>query len=475
MPSMSRSNLRAVVPVASRWLLTLLAAVPVAAFAQTTAVSTLAAFSGSQTYSTPVRGPDGALYGVTSTVNIVTGGLVYRLAADGSKIDTLYQMKITDAFSPFGGLVLGSDNKLYGTTSLGAGDQANTTGTVYRLDTDGSGFLVLHRFQAYTASNSIGNPINADGSNPEAELIEGSDGYLYGVARVGGPNGNGTVFKIAKDGTGFAVLHVFGATTSEATVAPSTNEDGIGPLGPLVQGADNYFYGTAAKGGAAGYGTIFRVRFDGTGFELLRTFPALTTSTTTPPTNVDGASPLAGLTDGQDGRLYGVASGGGANGSGTVFAYAPVGGVFSVLHDFDGGKGSQPSGELLLAQDGKLYGTTTSGGTSANGNASLYGTIFSIARDGTGFSSLFSFKGSDGANPTGRLLQLDASTFIGITQGGGKCSQGGVYQLSLTGATVNKGVTNCGRKKSSSGGGGVAPALLLLLAVAGLTRRLSAR
>jgi uncharacterized repeat protein (TIGR03803 family) len=476
MPSTSRLMPRAVAPAASRCLLALIAVLPAAALAQssTPAVSTLAALSGSQTYASPVLGPDGALYGVTSTINIVTGGLVYRLEVDGSKIETLYQLKVEDGYSPFGGLLLASDGKLYGTTSLGAANQAGTTGTVFRLAPDGTGFTVLYRFQSTATSNSTGSPVNTDGANPEAELIEGSDGLLYGVARAGGPNGNGTVFKLGKDGTGFTVLHAFGATTSAATVTPSTNADGIGPLGPLVQAPDGYFYGTTSRGGTTGYGTIFRVRFDGTGFGLVRTFPLLTQATTSDPlVNADGAVPLAGLTDGQDGRLYGVASAGGSNGLGTVFAYDPVGGVFTVLHNFDGNKGAQPSGELLRAQDGKLYGTTSTGGTNDKGDATLFGTIFSIARDGTGFTSIYSFQGNDGSSPNGRLLQLNPTTFVGITQAGGRCSQGTVYQLSLTGATT-KGVTNCGRK-NNSGGGGVAPALLLVLMVAGLARRVTVR
>lgn len=476
MSRMSRSQISVTITRAHRWIVALVAAGPALAFAQTTTpvVSPLVAFSGSQTASSPVRGPDGALYGTTSTVNIVTGGLVYRLAVDGSKIDTLYQLKLDDGFSPFAGLLLGSDGRLYGATSLGAASQANSSGTLFRLAVGGSDYTALHRFQSYSSVNVSGSPVNADGANPEAELVEGSDGFLYGVTRTGGVNGTGVAFKIAKDGSGFAVLHAFGAITSAADVTPATNADGIGPVAPLVLAADGYFYGTAARGGANGVGTIFRLRFDGTGFEVLRTFPALVASTTTAPTNADGAVPLAGLTDGRDGRLYGVANQGGTLGSGTVFALDPVGGVFSVLHNFDGTKGASPSGELLLAQDGKLYGTTASGGTNSSGNATLFGTIFSIARDGTGFASLFSFGGNDGANPSGRLLQLDATTFIGVTQGGGRCGQGTVYQFSLTGAKA-KGITNCGRKKNS-GGGGTAPALLLLLlAVAGLARKFTTR
>ena len=470
----STTRLQFSVP-ARRWLLACLAACPVVAMAQgTPAVSTLAAFSGSQPSSAPVRGPDGALYGATSTANVVTGGLIYRLAADGSRIDTLYQLRIEDGYSPFGGVVLGSDGRLYGATSIGAASEANTSGTIYRLATDGTGFTVLHRFANFTGLNANGSPINSNGTNPDSELVEGSDGYLYGVTRTGGPNGNGVVYRIAKDGSGFAVLHAFGPITSAANATPVTNADGFALVAPLVAYVDGYVYGTATRGGTTGNGTIFRVRVDGTGFEVLHTFPALVASDTTASTNSDGAIPLAGLTDGGDGMLYGVASSGGNTGNGTLYVFDPVGRVFTVLHHFDGSKGSQPAGELLLGQDGRLYGTTASGGTNSSGNATLFGTVFSIARDGTGFTSLHSFAGSDGASPGGRLQQLDATTFVGMTQAGGRCSQGTAFRLSLTGSTV-KGITNCGRRRNDSGGGALGPALLLLLAAAGAARRLATR
>jgi len=71
------------------------------------------------------------------------------------------------------------------------------------------------------------------------------------------------------------------------------------------------------------------------------------------------------------------------------------------------------------------------------------------------------------------LLQLSGTAFVGVAQGGAKCGQGSIYQLSLDGAEV-KGITNCGRK-NNSGGGGVESLLLLMLGSLGLLRRLSGR
>jgi uncharacterized repeat protein (TIGR03803 family) len=185
--------------------------------------------------------------------------------------------------------------------------------------------------------------------------------------------------------------------------------------------------------------------------------------------NVGGASPLAGLTDGKDGRFYGVASDGGANGVGTIFAFDPVGRLFSVMHNFEDANGDTPAGAMILGLDTRLYGTTAAGGTTSSGSKSTLGTIFSIARDGTGFTKLYSFESAQGANPRGRLLQTNATTLIGVALDGGRCGQGTIYQYSSTGATV-VGDTGCGQKKSNKGGGTTTPVLLLLMGTLGLAR-----
>lgn len=458
-------------PMLARHLLpALLMASPLAALAQSAPeISTIVAFSGSQPGGTPVRGPDGALYGTTAVVTALTGGLIYRAAADGSSMRTLYQIRITEGLNPVAGLLLASDGLLYGVTSSGSALELNTGGTVFRIAPDGSGFTIVHRFKSFTSVNAVGAPINEDGANPESELVEGNDGRLYGVTRAGGPNGTGVVYSLTRDGTAFSVLHAFGPITSDTTVTVPRNADGMSPVGALVAGADDYLYGTATSGGAQGNGTVFRVRFDGTGFETLFVFPALIANPDGLSTNADGATPVAGLTDGGDGRLYGVANLGGLEGNGTVYAIDPVSRVFTTLHHFDGTAGARPTGELLLALNGSLVGTTTTGGTNSTGLVTTFGTIFSIGRDGTGFTSLASFDGSDGSAPTGRLVQPDATTFLGLATGSGRCGQGVLYQFSLTGATVD-GITNCGQRKNS-GGGSTAPALLLLFGTLGLLRR----
>jgi uncharacterized repeat protein (TIGR03803 family) len=447
-----------------------------AAFGQSTspAVSTVVAFSASTPNGGIVAGSDGAYYGTTASSSSVTGGLIYRVTPNGSSVTTLYQMQNNESYAPAAGLMVGSDGLLYGTTTYGAVSvTANTTGTVYRIKIDGTGFTVVHRFDSWSTSNQSSSPINVDGAYPDSRLIEGSDGFLYGVARAGGPNGTGTVFKLSKDGTSFKVLHNFGAITSDKNADVTTNLDGISPVGTLVQGADGYLYGTATSGGLNGSGTIFRVGMDGTGFQLQHTFSSLSGSGSSA-SNVDGATPVVGLTDGKDGRFYGVTGEGGPSGAGTLFSFDPVARLLSVMYNFDDANGRGPSGALILGADTKLYGTTAFGGTNANGGATNQGTIFSINRDGTGFTKLHSFDNSQGSNPTGPLLQISSTNFVGINLNGGSCGGGTLFLYSANGTTV-EGNTRCGQKKNVNGGGSSSPALLFLLGGLVFARRRSRR
>jgi len=447
----------------------------VAGHAQTNpAVSTIVAFSLSNPVGNLVQGADGALYGVGSPATSITGGVIYRTALDGSDVRTLYQLKPEDALSPAGGLVLASDGLLYGTTKFGQAGQIDGAGSIFKIAAAGTGFQIIHRFAPVTASNQDSNPINTNGAYPETELVEGADGYLYGVARAGGPNGTGTIFKIARDGTDFKLLYSFAAVTSSVGSGLTVTADGAAPVGPLVAGADNFFYGTASLGGTNGRGTVFRIAFDGTGFQVLHHFSAATADTTTGlPENADGATPLGGLVDGRDGFFYGVTAQGGTDGNGVIFAIPADGSTFTVLHSFTGADGARPVAELMVASSGKLYGVTSSGGVSSEGATTALGTIFSIDRAGTNFARLYSFDGKYGSVPSSKLLETASGVFVGVATSTGNCGYGTIFRYSLAGDTVT-GNTRCGLKKNNSGGGSAGFAVVLLFAGLGLLRRRAA-
>src|SRR3990172_6775244 len=125
------------------------------------------------------------------------------------------------------------------------------------------------------------------GEFPWAELIEGSDGMLYGTTQSGGVFGQGTVFKINKDGTGFWLVDSFQC---------DTNSNGCFPYAGVIEGRDGALYGTTFYGGASGEGTAYRINKDGTGFSLLRSFQCTCSSS---------CYPIAGVIEGSDGALYG--------------------------------------------------------------------------------------------------------------------------------------------------------------------------
>src|SRR6476620_6353925 len=95
-----------------------LAGVTAQAQTATPAVSTIVALSASSPTGNLVRGADGTIYGVSTPGSTVASGVIYKTAADGSSVSTLYQMKRDDLNSPIAGLLLASDGKLYGTTKF---------------------------------------------------------------------------------------------------------------------------------------------------------------------------------------------------------------------------------------------------------------------------------------------------------------------------------------------------------------------
>lgn len=242
---------------------------------------------------------------------------------------------------------------------------------------------------------------SVDGEYPFADVILGPDSMLYGTANSGG-EGEGTVFRLGE--AGFELLASFNGT------------NGSSPEGGLTL-ANGEIWGTTVSGGAvsrgcrSGCGTAYRLSAEGE-IENLASFDSEL-----------GPNPF-GLTLGPDGAFYGVTSAGGAEGYGAVFRLA-ADGTLETVHLFTGGEGGfTPFDRLLLASDGAFYGTTYYGG--------LYGqgTVFRI-RDGV-FERVHSFDGSNGANPSARLVEIPGEQIVGTTQSGGPNGLGVVYRLSET-------------------------------------------
>jgi uncharacterized repeat protein (TIGR03803 family) len=322
--------------------------------------------------------------------------------ADAALIQTLHGFG-TNPKNPRGGVVQANDGNFYGTTEFGGTNGEN--GTIFRITPNGV-FTSLFSFNG------------ANGSRPQAGLIQATDGHLYGTAAFGGTNGdNGTVFRITTSGV-FSSLLSFRGT------------NGGSPQAALVQGVDGSLYGTTAFGGAnADNGTIFRITLSGV-FTPLFTLPSNGRS---------GIGPMGRLIQGSDGNFYGTTSAGGMVGdNGTVFRITP-GGVFTSLFSFSGANGSGPAAGLVRGNDGNYYGTTQFGGTSDNG------TVFRITPNGS-LTSLYSFHGPDGNYPVAGLVLGSDGSFYGTTSGdrtfGGTNTFGTVFRITPGGALSTLSIFN---------------------------------
>jgi len=353
----------------------------------------LTSFNGppdaSVSFGSLVADSDGVLYGTTIAGGISNQGAIFRVNHDGGDFKLLASL-----FGTYAGLVLGSDGRLYGTTYAGG---TSNCGTVFGINRDGSGFAVLQSFTG-----------GADGKNPEAALIEGDDGALYGTTYFLNSTNRGTIFKINKDGSGYATIHTF-----------IGNPEGQQPMGRLLLASDGALYGTTGFGGAHGAGTIFTVNENGGGFNTLYAFRSITS---------DGGDPVAGLLEGSDHVLYGTAyASGGTGTNGIIFKINKDGNGYQILHRFStsGGDGQRPNGVLLEGLDGALYGGAEYGGVSLNG------TIYKINKDGGGYTTLRSFLGNgDAASPRCALIQLGDGTIYGTSEFGAVHGAGCVFALS---------------------------------------------
>ena len=329
------------------------------------------------------------LVGLTSNGGPEGKGTAFSITTSGANY-SIIQPFADWGRTPLADLVKGSDGNFYGTTSAGG---TYTYGSVYKMTPAGA-ITILKQFD-YTN----------DGAYPNGELIDGNDGYFYGMTSAGGNNTYGTIFKINSTGS-FTVLKHFNIVA-----------DGSNPRGHLVLAADGNFYGMTYGGGANGAGTIFKMTPAGV-YTTIHSFNKTT----------EGGNSYSSLTLGKDGNLYGVNYGGGTYNYGTIFK-CTTSGTFTVLHQVNGlVDGASCQSDLIQATDGNFYGTCYNGGPNGSG------TIFKVTPTGT-FTVLRSLVWTtDGSNPLGSLYQNSDGFLYGTTSGAGANQAGVFFKISTAGA-----------------------------------------
>ena len=280
-------------------------------------------------------------------------------------------------------------------------------------------FLVKHTVAQQETVLFNFNSIGDSGIYPNGSLILDASGDLYGTALAGGGGGCGigcgVVFELIPSTGGWTekILHNFNDNPL----------DGNDPAAALIFDAAGNLYGTTQFGGAAGYGTVFKLtpKSDGTWKEtILHSFQY---------NGVDGSAPHGALIFDAAGNLYGTTAEGGTLQWGTVFELSPrANGSWKekILHSFGGNDGWGPQGSLLMDSSGNLYGTTPYGGARLVDD---YGIVFELLPQAGGtwkekILANFPELGSGPQWPQANLISdsagnLYATSSIGGSEGGG--------------------------------------------------------
>jgi len=396
--SISKSQWTTLVALFSTSLLSLLTALLFcsSAIAQTEAV--LHSFSGAPDGAVPyaalVRDKRGNLYGTTTLGGASDLGTVFRVTPKGVEA-VVYSFSGADGANPNSALVLDKQGNFYGVARGGAFGR----GVVFKLAPAGAE-TVLYNFTG-----------GADGGDPNGPLIFDKQGNLYGAAG-GGTFDAGVVFKLTPSGVE-SVVYTF---TGYA--------DGGAPNGPLVLDAKGHLYGTGGIGGNGGFcpgapqgcGVVFKISSSGSE-TLLHNFQG---------DAIDAFAPTYGLIRDRSGNLYGTTMIGGQSDRGALFEVTPSGTetvlVSFIVSDF----GYYPSGGLLLDKAGSLYGTTT-----LAAHAPCYcGAVYELG--GGTYQVLYNFSNEyfpDGIYPYAGLVFGTKGRLYGTTTAGGTFGKGTIFVI----------------------------------------------
>lgn len=376
---------------------------------------------------------NGRLYGVTQRGGIQNRGVLYEYNPANRQFRKVKDMS-RSVYYPIGGLLEVSPGVLYG-ISMGP-----SYGKIYKYDIAMDSLMEVNRL-----STSIG-------SNVQGGFTDGGNGKLYAVSRSWGNNREGTIIEYTVASNTIKVLHHF------------KNSDGTGSIGDLLKDG-NMLYGVAPNGGKGARGTFYSYNLSNNTFKVEAHFREAP----------NGAIPTKGLTMAKDSMFYGLTSFGGRNNRGVLYQINPKTEQFTPIYHFVDSLGSISQSDLLLADNGKLYGTTRNGGKRNSGvlfefnpvnkqykvvanfdysktgslpyngviqaqNGKLYGcvgsnnknTLYEYEIGNDSVKVLHSFVDSTGRFAYGKLTEWKTNKLYGTTFRGGKNNNGVLFEYDLS-------------------------------------------
>lgn len=360
---------------------------------------TFSGSNGASPYGSPFLAPDGKLYGMTSQGGSFSGGVLFAMTPLKGPYVVLKNFDGFSGFQPGAKLVQANDGKLYGMTAYGG---TWNTGVIYSYDPATSIYAEKANFGLF-------------GGHPTGSMVQATDGKLYGMTHDAGFYGYGSIISYDPSTGAISTLRYFDSAS------------GSHPTASLIQAVDGKLYGMTHDGGSHNIGVMFSYDPVSGVYAVLKNFGYA---------KGEGYGSLGSLVQASNGRLYGVLEYGGTSNYGVIFSYSPGSATYSVLKSFSGLDGTDPSGSLIQASDGKLYGMTSGGGSAGtlNGN----GVIYSFDPLTSGYSVLWNFSFATGSTPWGGLFQASDGKLYGMTNEAGANYRGTIFSWDPASSTYSK-------------------------------------
>lgn len=330
--------------------------------------------NGGAPISTLFQASNHRIYGTSELGGTNNTGVIFEFHPTTNSITILGNFNLVNGSKPKGGLVEHSNGKIYGTTYEGG---VNNGGTIFELDTATNNLVSVFNLSSSTGTKPSGIPLLANNGN------------IFITTQSEGPLGAGTLLEFNPINQIIQNRHSFS----------SAGGDGTFPKGGPIQAANGNIYGMTSFGGAFNLGTIYRYKIVDNSYVIMASFNGAVT----------GANPDLSILNDINGVLYGVTPSGGSSNLGAVISYNyTTANLNAKSFTLSFSEGNQPM-QLKASNNGKLYGTSISGGSFNQG------TLFEYDPVSTNLSGLYSFTENDGSAFADGLLLIDCEKPV-ITQ-----------------------------------------------------------